>query len=185
MGFFVGLVTQTFTFRDAKGNTASMRFWLNDAASVVNPPVVNAQDLASTLRTALVAASNAAYQASSGPLSEHGTAAYGATGAQYQDVPMKGTFVFQDTAGRLHRYALPAPKIALFKADQQTIDPANALVIAVKTALLATQDGTFFCSPDGTALHDFMGGVWQGRKIRRKLNILVLDPTLTPALPAE
>jgi hypothetical protein len=175
------------TFRDAKGNTSPMRFFANTAAATPNFSV-SAETFFTALVPLIKALTNAAVQSAIGPFTEYGVAQYGVhnTGGAYESVVEKAVFVFQDNSGQLHRFQVPAPKVSIFKADKVTVDPANTDVAAFNT-FMTTPDanGVFIVSRQNVALANFMGGIFAGRKLRRRVNILVLEPDLAASIPAE
>lgn len=175
----------TVVTRDAKGNVAYFRYYIDYSAGTL----ASAQAFSLSVNNAFSALSNGAQQATWGLDNKYGVAQYGAhaSGGAYESVIEKAVLVFQDAAGQLHRFEVPAPKIAIFKADKVTVDPANGLVVTF-IGLMAS--GTFGVSATVVSRQDiplanFMGGVFRGRKLRRRLNILVLEPDLTAGLPAE
>lgn len=172
------------TMRDAKGNVSKSRFYVDFGGG---SGVTDAQSWEVTFLPLWTALSNAALQRTSGAESRYGIAQYGAHApSDYQTIEQKAVFVFQDAVGNLHRYQVPAPKIALFQADRQTIDPSNSAVIAFKNYMTTPDtNGVFACTKDGQPFSNFMGGYFRAAKLQRKLNVLVLTPALTPADPAE
>jgi hypothetical protein len=178
-------LSETITTRDAKGNVAHNTFYM-DAAGGGTLDLAGA-DFA-TLVTAFLALSNAALQRAHGVEERYGTVQYGAhtSGGAYESVIDKAVMVFQDTSGGLHRYEIPAPKIAIFKNDKITVDPANSTIVTfVGLMTTAFGDGNFVCVRNGLQLVNYMGGFYKARKLRRRLNVLILQPDLTAALPAE
>jgi hypothetical protein len=175
------------TYRDAKGNTGVFRFFVSwtDAAATRD-------DLASQIGsvvTAYSALTNAALQSiKGGGAGEYGVAQYGAhaSGGAYESIVEKAVMVFQDASGTLHRYEVMAPKIAIFEADKVTVNPAGTGVATFISAMsTAGTHNVQLCSRSGILLTNYMGGFFRARKIRRRLNVLVLQPDLTASLPAE
>lgn len=78
-----------------------------------------------------------------------------ATGA-YQSVRSAAQLTFQTASGDLLRLTVPAPSLGIFMADSQTVDPANALVIAIVAACV----GTLSDAAGNTAV-SYVGGVLQ------------------------
>lgn len=176
---------QSVTMRDAKGNTGVFRFFM-DVTAAATLGAAHADVL--TVINAFTPLSNAALQNTRGLVSEFGVAQYGAhaVGGAYESIVDKAVLVFQDNSGQLHRFEIPAPKIAIFKADKITVDPAAATVITFINAMTTVQaGGSFVASRQDIALANYMGGFYKARKIRRRLNVLVLQPDLTASLPAE
>lgn len=175
---------ETLTYRDAKGNTSHQKFYIDQGGATL----IQIQTDMAAFITAFSALSNAALQSATGIVPIYGVAQYGthATGGAYESVIDKAVMVYQDTAGTLHRYEVPAPKIAIFKNDKITVDPANSLVVAFNALMAAAwANGETVCSRQDLPLANYMGGFYKARKIRRRLNVLVLQPDLTASLPAE
>lgn len=168
---------QSYTFRDAKGNTARFTTYLDTVDLTVS------QALGQTIGGHLVAISNAALQAAHGLYAPYGPAQYGthATSGAYESVIEKAVLVFQDLTGQLHRFEVPAPKISIFLADKITVDPANAGV----ANLIADMTGGLVYTRQGQVFANYMGGYFRARKIRRRTNVLTLTPPLTASEPAE
>jgi hypothetical protein len=74
----------------------------------------------------------------------------------YQGVQDSALLLFQDSGGSLTKIYLPAPAITIFLADNVTVDPANADVIAIVASVL-----TYGLSSQGLALVSFLGGTYQ------------------------
>jgi len=159
---------QTVTFRDDKGQTATTRFFVTAADEDTANPL--AQDIVD----AMAALTNASLDSASGaytrPPAPH---TYGAN-AQYERIEDKAVLVYQTEAGQLHRYRIPAPKIAIFLADGETVDTGNADVGTLNDAMLAAA-----CSGDGVAIDTFIGGVLGRSKMQRRYNIFTKNPALT------
>ena len=179
-----GGLPQSITYRDSKGNTGSVRFFLDPGAASVAAVAQNGANI----RVAINALTNAALVGSKGPDTTNANAvAYGASGA-YENIEDKATFTFADAVGTLHRYQVPAPKSAIFMADGETIDNTNGAVkLFVADMINATYGGT---APDASqtkaavsrsdqALVTFVGGIRQRRKLHRKMTIYTLNPALT------
>lgn len=177
-------VLQTVTFRDAKGQTATFKYYVTSLTAAV----ANLATAATAINNALVALSNAAEQSARGPVNTGQLPlTYGASAAQYQDVPQKAVLTFASATGALHRYQVPSPKLVIFKADQQTVDPGQALLAAFKNAFVATYAAgdAFASSKDGNQIVSYIGGVYRASKgPRRRLGITVLDSSQTAGLPA-
>lgn len=176
---------QFITYRDAKGNTARVSFYLDDNGGDNNSDAT----LVESIITAINAISNAAYQSASGAVSHFGVVQYGASAVEYQPIQTKAVLTYQDVAGGLHRLQIPSPKSTIFLADLETVNPANAGIIALNALMASTtvpSTGTAFVSSrSGLLISNYMGGVLKSTKLRRKLTTFVLTPTLTPSEPAE
>jgi hypothetical protein len=64
-------------------------------------------------------------------------------------------------------------------ADEQTVNPANALVIAFNTAMLDTITNTFVSDALGNTFTGFVGGIRTRNKLRRKFTIYTKNPAET------
>lgn len=154
------------SFRDSKGNTSRMLVRIGDATDAATITDLN------TLVTDTAALTNASCQKGILP---YGNITYGTT-AQFASVEDKAIMTFRDpNDGTLHRFAIPAPKLAIFLTDQETVGPA---ITVVATWITAMQ--TFAYSSDN-ALNPlvFVGGVRTRKKLHRKATIWVKDPTLS------
>lgn len=164
---------QTVTYRDARGETTRVSFFIvaatealaSTAAQVVIP-------LLDALTNAANQGSRGAYSTSPSPVS------YGAT-AQFESSEDKAMVAFTTNTGALHRYQVPAPKAAIFLADLETVNPAQADVAAFTAAVIAQG----VSSRDGADITTFIGGIRIRKKLRRRVNIYTLAPNLT--IPAE
>lgn len=182
---FVGIERQTVTYRDAKGNTARMTFFINQNGAGAAP----VQTLALNVVTAIDALTNAALQSAMGPYDVLGVAQYGAAPADFQTAENKARLTYQDASGGIHRLSIPAPILAMFLPDHQTVDPANSALVTLNgllTSASAPASGTPYVSTrNGLFLANYLGGVFAQTKLRRKLTILVLNAELDPSQPAE
>lgn len=167
---------QSFTWRDAKGHTTVTRFFINYDAGTID----DAFNLAQAIRDALKGLTNAALQSASGVLGETGSVQYGGTGV-FQSVQQKARMTWQDDEGKLHRYEVPAPKVAIFLADAVTVNPTNALVLAYIASF--TTVAAFVSGKDGIEVAQFVGGEFAARPRPRRVGILTLTPALTPEEP--
>lgn len=175
---FTSVGPQSYTWRDAKGQTARTRFFvLNDGTTFAD-----AESAAGAVRAAIAGLSNAALQGGNGFDSEALLPSYG-TNAVYEDVEDKAVMTFLDDKGNVHRYQIPAPKTAIFTADGQTVDSANAAVVTYVTAMKATTGTAGIGSRSLRQLTVFVGGVRQRRKTIRKMSIFTLSAKLDE--PAE
>lgn len=176
-------ILQTHTFRDSKGFTSVVRYYINPNAAVEG-------DIASAIAailTALKALTNAAYQGSQGYISEYGVKQYGASGTDYPSCRMKARLVYQDLAGGLHALSVPAPKLACFDADRQTVLPSG---VATLNGLIATPGGVpasgtpYVSSRQGVQITNFMGGFFTARQ-RRANKLFLLSGALTAGEPGD
>lgn len=159
---------QSATYRDDKGQTATVRFFVTAADEAA------ALTSAQAIVTALSALTNAAFDGARGAYTSVPAAhAYGAN-ATFESVEDKAMLTFQTEVGSMHRYQVPAPKEAIMLADGETVNPANGLVAAFAAAL-----GAGGASRDGVAISDYIGGIRIRRRFQRRFNIFTLNPLLT------
>lgn len=170
----IGALPERVTYRDAKGNTARVSFFVANTGTLTSQSAA-----ASAVITAMDPLTNAARQSNTGPATEGAQEVVYGTNANYGSVEDKAVFVFQSATGAIHRFQIPAPVAAIFLPDGETIDPGNALVGAFATAVTANAtsragDPITFGSGLGTRIR---------RKMHRRLTIFVKDPSLNE--PAE
>lgn len=159
---------QTFSFRDIKGQTSTVRMFIVGAT----PAAALADGIA--IEAALAALSVASLGASKGAFtSSPAINTYGAAGA-YDSVEDKAQLTYQTGTGAIHRYEIPAPLASIFLADDETVDPANGLVAALTAAMVGKAS-----SRDGVLLGSYVGGIRTRTKMIRKFNIFTLNPQLT------
>ncbi len=75
------------------------------------------------------------------------------TTGQYQTCSPDAVLTFQCADGSIARLVLPAPQIGIFLADQETVDPANAGVIALVAACIGS-----LASSTGSPAATYLGG---------------------------
>lgn len=171
---------QSYVFRDAKGQTATLKMY-RQAIDTAAHQQADAQAIASDLLLLTNSASIVSIGVYSSPAAAN---VYGGTG-DFQNVEDKAVFVFTTAAGGIHRYAVPAPLQAVFKADLETIDNTVSPVKQfIADMLHATYGGTApttlnaACDRAGLVLTSYVGGIRRRAKFKRKFNIFTLDPTL-------
>lgn len=156
---------QTVSYRDAKGQTSVMKFFVSAATAAL------ALTAAENIVTALAALTNAAQNNAKGAYTTSPvTNAYG-TDATFETVEDKAMLTYQTSTGQNHRYMVPAPLAAIFLADSETVDTANSLVAALTAVMVGHA-----CSGDGVLLAGYVGGIRIRRKLKRKFNIYTLNP---------
>lgn len=160
---------QTVVWRDAKGNTATTRYYVASGGTLTTQ---NTAALA--IYNAMVPLTNASAQALHGPANAPATEVIYGTNAEFPTVEDKVVFTFQSANGSIHRYQIPAPKSSIFLADGETVDPANTDVVAYTSAVVANA-----FSRDDIAVTFGGFGIRKRVKLRRKLTIFTKDPTLT------
>ena len=91
-------------------------------------------------------------------------------------------FAFATATGTVSKVSIPAPKDAIVLPDNQTVDPANADVIAFVGYLLDPSGfpgNAVASSKSGAQFDVFLGALRVRRRTRRHLNIWVRNPELT------
>lgn len=108
--------------------------------------------------------------------------AYGASG-ETDNAEDSAVFSFATVLGAVGKISIPAPKDAIFLADNMTVNPADTDVSNFVSAVLGgTVGGTGFlngATKSGAVYALFLGGLRVRRKTRRKYNIWIKDPGLT------
>lgn len=175
-------LTESGSFRDAKGNVARVTFQLIDLGTAATnfTSAIN-------IRNATDALSNAADAGWHGPYTSNDAGTTFGTAATYEDVEDKAVMVFATAAGGIHRYSIPAPLSAIFLADAETVDQTNSLVkVFVANVLAATFNSQAPTAGsggagtrEGTILTAFLGGYRARRKLKRKFTIYTRNPALT------
>lgn len=160
---------QSVTFRDDKGQTATVRFFVNNTTQAL------AATSAALVVTALAACSNAAVQAVRGPSNMSPTALVYGTDAEFEDIEDKAVFVFETAAGSIHRYMVPAPKASMFNTDGETIDFSQTEPDALRSQMI----GQSVCSRDGNVLTISIGGTRLRKPQQRKFSVITRNPALT------
>lgn len=155
----------SYSFRDAKGQVARMRLLVGGAS------VTSVETESQSLKTLIQAVTNAFVWLPNqdGPQRVYGTA------ANYQDVEDKANLTFYDPAGSLHRYQIPAPKLAEFLTDQETVDQTETNM----AALIAAFGANVFGRATDTSPLVYLGGLRIRRKMIRRFNILTRNPAET------
>jgi hypothetical protein len=159
-----GGLPRSVLFRDAKNQTSSVRFY------VPGPAGTDAAGHLDALEALFAACTNAATWTED----DEAFAPVPGASAVYENVEDKGVLVMQTSTGSIHRYSIPAPKAALFLADDETMDFTNGAVTALVGGLIAHA-----CSRDGVALVSAVGGYRARTRTKRKFNIRTRNPILT------
>jgi len=159
---------QNVTFRDAKGNTSRMSFFVDGATAALQATAAVA------VITPLQALSNAIISSTSGPATGVPTEVVYGTAADYQSVEDKAIMTFQTSTGDIHRFQVPAPLASIFLADGETVDPANTLVVAYNSAVNAN-----VTDRHGSLLAFGANGTRIRRKMHRRFNIFTKNPSLS------
>lgn len=158
----------TLSLRDDKGQVAKMR-WYSTAATAGD-----AATSALAVEAAIVAITNCTVVSFTGPAGLDPQPIVYGTSAQYKNCEDKAQLLFQTAVGALHKFQIPAPKVAIFLTDQETVDPGNGLVV---TLVAAMTDGVT-CDRSSSPLSSLIGGGYIRRKTERKFNTITKNPAL-------
>lgn len=153
-----------YSFRDAKGQTARIRVLIGGAT---NAAVLG---FAGTLATDLQALSNAHVSTNVDSVPSH---TYG-TNAEFPNVEDKAALTFLSPVGTIHRYQVPAPILAAFDTDGETIIAGDAV-----TAVVANFQSFVYGHPTDTGPLAYVGGIRQRRPFQRKFNIFTKNTALS------
>lgn len=158
-----------FTVRDGQGRTSNVKFWWSFMDETTIAPTVSVlkADLQALTSGQVWSYIDVPPDIIPRPAS-----------TQYVSAQDKAELVFQDSKAAFHRLQVPAPLLALFAADQITVNPANAALVTFVAAML-----TGASSSAGTPYTSFVGGIYIRRKLPRRFSITVLAPDGTT--PAE
>lgn len=162
-----------YAFRDAKGQVGRMVVLIGGADS--NGVETNYIALANLLQ----AVSNAHVSLDINPAADR---AYGAQ-AVYETVEDKAQLTFTAAladGGTIHRWQVPAPKAAIFQADGQTVDQAQADVVALVGAF---ETYVYPASSATAPMAAYIGGFRVKRKLQRRMNVFTKSANLDE--PAE
>jgi len=157
------------SYRDAKGWIGRLTFYVSGDTG--SNTLDDFNSCAATLKTAVDGLTNAIIQSTGGlPSPAIYTLQYG-TNAEYPAEWMKCVMTFSTAQNEIHRFKIPAPKIAIMESDGITVindgtsSPVVAFVNAVKNA---DPSGTFVSTKSGEAYTHFEGGIVRlGRQPRR------------------
>lgn len=167
------IAKQSFTFRDARGYSGTLRLTLaSDTAADLTT-------YAAALPALLNATTNAALVSAIGPYSLDSTAGYGSP-SPYLSIEDHANLTFSASDGSLHKMGIPAPLSGadVFYEDAETVNPAGAAIAALVTAL--TGATSHAVTPRGHAPFTVLvGGMRTRAKNRRRTNIRTLTPDLS------
>jgi hypothetical protein len=108
-----------------------------DAAGGQTITRINTFAGAAAIQTAVLAMSNADFlQSWEGPLTVNGAPA--PTAAQYLPVVPFALLYYLCADGTTAQLRIPSPQVGIFLADQATVDPANALIVALNTVVVGS-----------------------------------------------
>lgn len=165
------IAKQSFTFRDVRGYSATLRLVLADDTAA------DLATYAASLPALLNACSNAVIVSAIGPYSLETTGAYG-TNSEYPNAVDKASVFMQASDFTLHKMEIPAPILTeCFYADGETVDPeatALAALVAALTGATAHAVSPRSHSPFNAAI----GGMRIRARNRRKTSIRTLTPDL-------
>lgn len=155
------------SFRDARGQVASSRYYLQgvDAASLAGAD--------NAIQSALAACTLAHVYGTSINHSPEAVV-YGGTTGGYDSVEDKLVLVFQTADGSTHRYSCPSPKFSDFEADGESAAVGDTNVSSLIGAIIAN-----VTSRSGEAMSVSLGGYRHRSRTIRRFNVIVKNPTLT------
>lgn len=168
------IARQVYTLRDAKGFTATMRFYISysDAsATTVNDARVVAENIWFALNgtgPGTLPISNAHIVGVIGPYNQVQSAGYG-TAAQYLNCEDKLMVAMVATDQSVHRFGIPAPTLAAFLADQET--GKGSQLVDFVNALVNPSNAAFACTRGGLAFGSAIGSLLIRRRQRRKFTL--------------
>lgn len=166
---------QTITYRDDKGQTATMKMY------VVNATAAGALTAATAIVNAMDDLTNAANNGARGAYTSPPSANSYGTDAQYESIEDKAVLTFRTATGSPHRYQVPAPIAALFRVDGETVKSPDAGGDAQEILMDILVDAMVgvVSSRDGNLLAAYIGGTRRRTKNQRKFNIYTLNPDLS------
>ena len=162
-------MAQSYTFRDARGFTGTVKVWIHQTGVPAND-----RSVGSALAPLLAALSNANLESARGPYTTPASAVGYGTQADYGSIEDKAVLSFEDTAGGLHRMKIPAPKAGIFLTDGMTVDNGNTDVAALITDVIAE-----LVTKEGLAFIGMPAGLRTRVRTRRKMSIWTLNPAET------
>jgi len=173
------IVKQSVSIRDNRGHVGRTGFHYFIQDDTTAAVLLNAYNASKTLAQYIAAASNGAIVAYNGLYSPLITPNnYGAS-SQFPNAEDKAVLVFLmgdaavapiETA--FMKIEVPAPKLAVFEADQETVKPTAAAVSTIVTAVLTIDASSGFVSNKAGMLPlSFVAGYRVRRKFQRKITI--------------
>lgn len=166
---------QSVTYRDAKGQTAVMKFY------VVNATTAGAYTAAQAAIAAINPLTNCAENGAQGAYTRSPVPNTYGDPSTYETVEDKAQLTFQTATGAIHRYMIPAPIEDMFLADGETVKSPDAGGDAQQVLLQDLVDAFVgdVASRDGVTINSYIGGIRLRRKLKRRFNIFTLNPQLT------
>jgi len=172
------IARQAVSYRDHRGHVGKTSFYYNYSnAAAAN--VLDAQAGVQDILTAILNMTNGLLVSVSGLASQvENPQQYGAN-AQFANAEDKARlwYTTSKVVGGVTDFAkasllIPAPLVAIFYADQETVNPANALVAAL-TAALGTVDGAGGapCDRRGYLFGAFIAGELLRRRFQRRITL--------------
>lgn len=164
------LKKRKIVFRDAKGDTSRLTVLVGGADEA------GVEANYTTLRNHVEAISNCGVNDDNNPVP---LIPYGVQ-AVYENVEDGALLTFQDpTNGSLHRYKIPAPKAAIFLADGETVNQAQADIVSLISDFETFVYGAYLAPSPLT----YLAGVRVRRKMHRRMTIFTKSGNLDE--PAE
>lgn len=174
---------QSLAFRDLRGHVGRVSYYYTylvaDAAHLGA-----ASGAIATINTAIVALTNALVVAVTGIAGNRlDPLQYGGSGP-YANAETKAKLTFLAVAaGGVHtslvRMEVPAPVVAMFLPDKETVDPGNAAVVSLSSALsVSDAQGGFASDRLGNPIVGLVAGTLVRRPFQRKITIWDLSADL-------
>lgn len=167
---------ESLTYRDARGNTSTIRFFVNAATAA------DRTTKAQAVIDAILPLTNALLQRASGPVDYSTPLAYPAPAAGEGFTPIEDKLVLKGQCSNLQSWSiqLPAPIEAAFLADDETPDFTQAALAALIVVLqTAGAGGAVVSSLPGSPLALVYGGARIRRKAHRRFSLTTKNPQLT------
>jgi hypothetical protein len=169
-------------YRDVRGHVARVSFTMGGDSGVLTSDT-DFRVQAQAVVTALNAMTNAKQVGGIGILDAPTDPSQYGVSADYANVETKARLSFLGSDRlRSTTLSVPAPLVAIFfsggTGDRETIDPANALVLALKAAMIgATNSATVTLGATPNTIHSLVIGRLVRAKVQRKIGKWTKDPT--------
>lgn len=167
MGFFL----QSYTYRDRRGKAGWVRVHFQTGG--------NPEEAAGlSLRQGLNQITDAAFNSSLGPyFNPKGPPIFASAGNSF-DIDDKARFLFADASGMVTAIDVPMPKLTVFLADRETVNPADGGVATFITRVRTAQ----VSNRNANRCPTFISGYrWRYRPIPRRVLGLKSGNLSTPS----
>lgn len=170
------LFRQRFTYRDDRGQTATIGTYLSADT------LAHANTYAAALSPLISACIAAALQSANGPYFVQNTLTYGTSPGGDILVPIEDKLVLSAQCANAQpwRLSLPSPLETCFLADGETGDAAQADVAALVSYLTVDDaNGARACNLAASKVNLVYGLSRVRRRVRRRFNLITKNPLLT------